>query len=151
MVQYPLVNFRKVHHRDAEDVEKRVLISSELCELCVSAVKSLVFFDALDFAASILTLHRVIARAVVPQNFSFVVVGEWQTEKMVDCLGISRVDMRIVGGEHQVAVADLLSDVVGNDFIGFDGDDTVTFEVFAGFVYILRRHRLPFPAFVETP
>ena len=106
-MQYPLVNFQKVHRRGAEDAEKRVLIRSELHELCVSAVKSLLFLGR-DFAASILTLHRVVARAIVPEDFPFVLVGERQAEEMVDRLGVARVDMGIVGGEYQVAVADLL-------------------------------------------
>ena len=60
--------------------------------------------------------------------------------------------MGIVGGEYQVAVTDLLQDVVGNDFVGFDGNDTLAFEILAGLFFDIFGPDIAvkLPGFVES-
>ena len=72
---------------------------------------------------------------------------------MIDRFGVARVDVRIVGGEDQMCVADLLDDIVGDHFVGLDGDNAVFFEIFARLKFDIGGPNIAveFPSFIEAP
>src|SRR5215813_1573839 len=78
------------------------------------------------------SVHRIVGHAVVPQNLALVFLDQRQSEEMIDSFGISRIDVRIVRGKNQIAAAELLDDVVGDDFVGLDGHAALPFEIITG-------------------
>src|SRR5262245_57825283 len=76
--------------------------------------------------------HRIVGHAVVPQDLALVILGQWQSEEMIDGFGIARIYVRIVRRKDQIVVADLLDDIVGDHFVGLDGHTALTFEIITG-------------------
>src|SRR5262249_15265759 len=76
--------------------------------------------------------HRIVGHAVVPQDLTLVFLGQRQSEEMINSFGISRIHVWIVRGKNQIAAADLLDDVAGDDLVGFDGHAALPFEIITG-------------------
>lgn len=68
--------------------------------------------------------------AVVPQIFSFRLVGKGEFEKGIDGVGIFDVEVRIVCGEHHIVFETVLGNVFGRDLIAFHGAVALALKIF---------------------
>ncbi len=90
-----------LHHRRRLFQELRFPIDSSMPRLRI-------LIEAGAAAFQFTELHRIIGRAIVPENFSFMFVGDGQLEEVIHRFGIFGIAMRIIRRKNQPAAAELV-------------------------------------------